>query len=195
MFFHGRKTQFSEKDLAVYMQAIEYCSDAVVVADKEGIIVYANDAVLKVLDLKREEVIGSDLKQWGSSMGEEYYEAMWATLKEDRNPFRGEIRGTRKNGDEYVAYVQIFPVLDEGKNPQGFLGIEQDITSEQAVVRLRARTQDLNIVNEHLAKEKAESEALLQSIGEGVVATDRDGKITFMNQAAQTMLGWGGEEA
>lgn len=195
MFFRARKTQFSENDLAIYTQALERCSDAIVVADADGTILHANAAVLKVLDVRPEEVVGTDLKQWGASMGKEYHEAMWATLMQDKNSFRGEIRGTRKNGDEYVVYVQIIPLLGERKDIQGFLGIEQDITSEQAVVRLRARTGDLNVLNDHLAKEKAESEALLRSIGEGVIATDREGKITFMNQAAQTMLGWRGDEA
>ena len=138
MFFRPRKTQFLQKDIAVYMQAVEHCSDVIVVADKDGAILYANAAVLKVLDLSPEEVVGTDLKQWGASMGKEYHGAMWATLMRDKNFFRGEIRGTRKNGDRYVAYVQIIPLLGEGKNIRGFLGIEEDMTSDQAVVRLRA---------------------------------------------------------
>ena len=40
-----------------------------------------------------------------------------------------------------------------------------------------------------LAEAKAKDEALLQSIGEGVIGVDLSGKIIFANQAAQTMLG------
>ena len=53
---------------------------------------------------------------------------------------------------------------------------------------------------EKLAKEKidairVEDEALLASIGEGVVAIDREGKVTFINRAAEQMLYLKSEEA
>jgi len=36
----------------------------------------------------------------------------------------------------------------------------------------------------------AKNEALLESIGDGVIATDAKGKVILMNQSAQEMLGW-----
>lgn len=172
------------------MLAMEHCSDSVVIADNRGTIQYANSVTFKVMGQTPEEVIGTDMERWGETMGKEYHKAMWETLTKDKKFFRGEMRATRNNGETYFAYVQIFPLLDEQKELLGFLGITQDITSGQAVVRLRARTDDLDILNKQLAKEKSEDEALLRSIGEGVVATDREGKITFTNEAAQMMLGW-----
>jgi len=41
-----------------------------------------------------------------------------------------------------------------------------------------------------LAQERAESEALFSSIGEGIIATDGDGKITRINDAALGILGY-----
>lgn len=41
-----------------------------------------------------------------------------------------------------------------------------------------------------LAKEKAEAEALLNSIGDGIIATDQEGKIIMVNKAVEEMLGW-----
>ena len=35
----------------------------------------------------------------------------------------------------------------------------------------------------------------LGSIGDGVIATDKDGLVTFMNKIAQNLTGWDGEEA
>src|SRR3989344_3147985 len=37
---------------------------------------------------------------------------------------------------------------------------------------------------------KAKDDALLESIGDGVIAVDMDGKIIIMNKSAQEMLGW-----
>jgi two-component system sensor histidine kinase VicK len=50
--------------------------------------------------------------------------------------------------------------------------------------------EDFQVERERLAQAKAKDEALLASIGDGVVATDQDGRIILMNQAAERMLGW-----
>ena len=41
---------------------------------------------------------------------------------------------------------------------------------------------------ENISKENAKNQALLSSIGDGVVATDEKGLIIWMNQAAEKML-------
>lgn len=41
-----------------------------------------------------------------------------------------------------------------------------------------------------LKTEKMQAEVILQHIDEGVVATDSEGNVTFMNQAAEKLLGW-----
>src|SRR3989344_900893 len=45
-----------------------------------------------------------------------------------------------------------------------------------------------------LAEDRAKDEALLESIGDGVLATDLSGKIVACNRAAELMLKWGREE-
>ncbi|MGL1904226.1 MAG: PAS domain S-box protein [Fibrobacterales bacterium] len=46
-----------------------------------------------------------------------------------------------------------------------------------------------------LAAEKERLAVTLRSIGDGVITTDPDGKITMLNKAAEVMAGWGSEEA
>jgi PAS domain S-box-containing protein len=43
---------------------------------------------------------------------------------------------------------------------------------------------------EALARSRDEVSTVLQSISEAVIATDRDGKVTLMNRAAESMTGW-----
>ncbi|MFA6604286.1 MAG: ATP-binding protein [Patescibacteria group bacterium] len=60
--------------------------------------------------------------------------------------------------------------------------------------KVRARTSLLEL-NEGLTElQKARIEALLASIGEGVAATDRDGKISFINDAARRNMWWRSSE-
>lgn len=59
------------------------------------------------------------------------------------------------------------------ENKKHLLKALNDLAAEKAVVE----------------RDKAKDEALLESIGEGVIATDEKGIIIFVNRAAVTMLG------
>ncbi len=50
-------------------------------------------------------------------------------------------------------------------------------------------------VEQALAAEKERLRVTLRSIGEGVIATDREGRVVLMNQVAETLTGWTQEEA
>ena len=50
--------------------------------------------------------------------------------------------------------------------------------------------EDLEAARVTIEIEKAKDEAMLASIGEGVIAVDNDKKILVMNRAAEKMLGW-----
>lgn len=65
---------------------------------------------------------------------------------------------------------------------------------EDSNIATRNLLEDLQIEKETLAYANAKDEALLASIGDGVIATDKEGKIILMNQAAHNMLGLTQEE-
>ncbi len=56
--------------------------------------------------------------------------------------------------------------------------------------RFRQVSVDFKKTKLKIEKDKAKEEAMLSSIGDGVVATDKNGVIIFFNQAAKEMLSW-----
>jgi len=54
--------------------------------------------------------------------------------------------------------------------------------------------EDLDAEREKLAIAKAKDEAMLASIGDGLIAVDNDGRVTVANKAATDILGWKREE-
>jgi len=78
-----------------------------------------------------------------------------------------------------------------------FVAIFQDTTASKQILKdledaktaARNVLEDLQVEKETLAYANSKDEALLASIADGVIATDRDGRITLMNRAAQKMLG------
>lgn len=61
---------------------------------------------------------------------------------------------------------------------------------ENLEIKVEERTKSLNLAMEDLEKSKVRTEALLSSIGDGVVATDIAGRVIFINEAASKMIGW-----
>lgn len=59
---------------------------------------------------------------------------------------------------------------------------------------LAANITDLQVANADLKKERAKAEAILASIGEGVVATDEAGRVLFINETAAELLGYSQHE-
>lgn len=61
--------------------------------------------------------------------------------------------------------------------------------------KVKKRTRDLNNTLERMEESKAVDDAILKSIGNGVVVVDNQGKIMFINDAALSLLGLEREEA
>src|SRR3989339_22055 len=59
--------------------------------------------------------------------------------------------------------------------------------------KLQIVARDFKKTKIKIERDKAKEEAMLSSIGDGVVATDKDGKIIFFNQATKDMLAWGND--
>ena len=79
-----------------------------------------------------------------------------------------------------------------------FMGIFQDITDRKVIEKNLADAnaasrnvlEDLQVERDALAHAKAKDEALLESLGEGLIAVDNDRKITVVNKVATDTLGW-----
>ena len=58
------------------------------------------------------------------------------------------------------------------------------------ITSVRDNQENLQTAKLNVEKEKVKDEALLVSIGEGILATDSQGKITIVNRVAERIIGW-----
>jgi PAS domain S-box-containing protein len=136
-------------ELQKFQLAVENASDQIVIADPDGIILYANKAVTNISGFSIEEIIGKKAGVlWGKQMPLEFYRKMWKTIKTDKKVFVSELTNKRKDGEEYIAEVRIAPIMDETGNVIFFVCIQRDITKAKEVDR--AKTEFVSLASHQL---------------------------------------------
>jgi PAS domain S-box-containing protein len=129
------------RDLEKFKLAVEGVSDHIIIADKDGIILFANHAVEEITGFSPQEIIGKKVgtkELWGGEMDKAFYEKLWKTIKIDKKPLVSEINNHRKNGEKYIAKASISPILDKNGDVAFFVAIERDITKEKMVDKAKS---------------------------------------------------------
>jgi PAS domain S-box-containing protein len=209
------KTELAARDLEKFKLAVDGASDHIVITDPDGIILYANRAVEKITGFSQEEVLGQKAgskQNWGGLMEKSIYEGMWYVIKTYKNTFVGGLKNKRKNGEEYLVYANISPILDKDKNVRFFVGIERDVTEEKRqteeitrkTLELEAQQKTTLEILEEVKKEKEKTELAARDLekfklavdgaSDHIVITDPDGIILYANKAVEKITGFSQEE-
>jgi diguanylate cyclase (GGDEF)-like protein/PAS domain S-box-containing protein len=149
----------------------------VYIASREGDIITANPALVEMLGYESVE----DLKAAGQTtvlyVNPVDRERVFARLEAQGLVKNFEYRLRRKDGTEIVVLENSRAILDEANRIIAHEGTITDITE-----RKRAETR--------VFEEKERAQVTLQSIGDGVITTDADGNVDYINPVAQDLTGW-----
>jgi PAS domain S-box-containing protein len=162
----------------------------------------ANPAFCRLLDAERAALLGELLIKVVPVSGvgrvlallDQVYRTGEAASAVDQEHIQPE------RGHSYWTYT-VWPILDGRGCAVGLVLLVTDTTAhhrdEQDVVDTRAINEQLLIAGlreqelaEQLGRQLAFTNAITSSLGEGVYALDRAGHFTFVNPAAERMLGW-----
>lgn len=104
--------------------------------------------------------------------------------------FHAEYRIKTIGGEYKWVLSRGHAVWGENDRVERIAGSTTDISRTKDVEAvLQSKTDELRKANEVVKREKVKYEALLTSIGDGLIATDKDGHIIAMNPQAGIMLG------
>ncbi len=118
--------------------ALNYVTDHIVITDKDGIVLYANEMAEKITGFSLSEIIGKKVgskETWGGQMSVDFYSGMWKKINNGKK-FSGFIKNKKKNGELYDAYITIFPVKIKS-NLEYFVSLERDITHEKELDKMK----------------------------------------------------------
>ncbi|MCD8484343.1 PAS domain S-box protein [Candidatus Woesebacteria bacterium] len=170
----------SEAPIDPFRLLVDGTSSHLIVTDENGLIVFANQAAQDITGFSLSEMMGSTPRLWGGEMPAQFYQDLWQKIKVERKTVVHEIQNRRKNGQKYFALARITPLIEEDQ-VIGFIASEEDITERVQMEKA-------------ILLDKQKDEAMLNSIGEGLVAHDQSGNVILMNAAAQTMLGYSSDD-
>jgi len=138
-------------------------------------ILLANEAAASLIGLSPEQLAGRD----PADLVKPAYRALFRKtmsrhLAEETAPNRLEIQLI--NGDDAGLWVEAQSTLIEHHGSNAILTIARDVSYRK----------NLEV---SLSRSKRQAQYTLESISEAVITTDNEGRIDYMNQAAETMTG------
>ncbi|MDP3725613.1 MAG: PAS domain S-box protein, partial [bacterium] len=92
----------------------------------------------------------------------------------------------QKAKDLEINQIAMLNLLEDAERQTKFLSDSQRATTNIL--------EDLDVARDKAEQERARDEALLSSIGDGVIAVDYDERTIFVNKVAEKMLGWSFQE-
>jgi PAS domain S-box-containing protein len=151
--------------------------------DAKGVYTYVSPSTKWVYGYSPEKVIGKTPFDFMPREEAKKIKKEFAKIAKQRKTFEDLINPAKHRGGKIlIMETSGTPVFDENNQFVGYRGTARDITKRKKAENA------LREVQERLA-------VTLKSIGDGVIATDIEGRITVMNDAAQELTGWKIDEA
>ncbi|WP_374243638.1 PAS domain S-box protein [Zoogloea sp.] len=148
--------------------AVEQSPASVIITDTAGTIEYVNQAFERTSGYTAAEAVGQRVGFVKSGQTPpETYASLWATLQAGQ-PWEGEFINRRKNGETWVEFARVSPIVQAGGGVTHYLSIQQDITErkhveaelaryrDQLEQRVAERTRQLEETNEVLSQRSTE---------------------------------------
>jgi diguanylate cyclase (GGDEF)-like protein/PAS domain S-box-containing protein len=160
-----------------YRGLFESVIDGVYIASREGDLITVNPALVEMLGYET----AAELKNAGRTtmlyVNPIDRERVFARLEAEGFVKNFEYRLRRKDGTEIVVLENSRAIHDENGDVVAHEGTITDITERK-------------LAETRVFEEKERAQVTLQSIGDGVITTDAEGNVDYINPVAQDLTGW-----
>lgn len=170
--------QLSAEDASLFIRNMK---DTLYRVDKTGHLTYVSPASEKLTGYNYDELIGMQVTDL--YMHPEKRAIFLNDLSESGGTLDNyEVELKHRDGHSVWVLINVRTILDENNEPINIEGLIRNITK-------------IKNIEEALNFEKERAQITLKSIVDGVITTNSDGKIEYMNPSAETITGWKSDEA
>ncbi len=121
----------SERLRALMNDAVDQAAEVILMTDRDGVITYVNPAFESVYGYSRSEALGKTPRILKSGhYGADEYERFWQTILAGTS-VRDEVVNRRADGTLVTVDRSVTPVLNENREPVGFLSVQTDVTARK----------------------------------------------------------------
>ena len=189
-----------------YRMLVEEMSEGALTLTAQGVVLYANRRFAEMVKTPLENVIGNPISTWMAPDAQ----AIFAPLLNPRNgpadPRRQQLELVASDALRVPVLLSVSRLQVKGL-PDAFGLVATDLTEQrkseavaaserQAREQLDAANQARRVLLSVIEDQKRAEESIrlqahmLNTIGQAVIATDRDGLITYANRFVENLYGW-----
>ena len=172
-----------QKELEQILRKVLDLSPAGICLAERRVIKWANPEMARLFGYKDVKEL-EDLPARDCYASDEEYERVGKilyTVLKNGVPAQTEALFRRKDGSTFWGIIKM-STFDPEAPQKRVIAAVMDISEKKRL-------------EEELFKEKELFEVTLMSIGDGVICTDKEGRVRFINKTAQKLTGWSEEEA
>lgn len=164
----------------------------ILITDAESRCVYSNAAYQRLSGRTAEEVNGSCWSSVIHPQDQMRVIRRWQDSHEKQTPFQCEARMKQADGQDIWTRRHISEMhegMHEGMPGRFYAHTVEDISVKKAKEALMAR------FGERVTDDEMRAQVMLDFIGDGLICTDIDNHITYLNRVAEKLTGFSREEA
>ena len=137
-----------EQEMRRLAVVVEQSTEAIMITDVDGDILYVNAAFEETTGYNAEEALGRrpDILQSGKH-DKEFYDKLWKTISSGKN-WEGRFTNRNKEGSLFEVEAVIYPIRDPDGKVLNYVTISRDITQEAAIEKHLRQQQKMNAVGE-----------------------------------------------
>jgi PAS domain S-box-containing protein len=166
-----------EREAQFRAQLLDVVDAAVIATDARGTVTHWSAGAERLYGWSAEEACGSSI--WELSVGASPADVIDAVREHGR--WEGELEGRNRTGTAFPTDVRLTAIVDDTGQLTGIVGVGVDVSERHR------QAWELRSARDHLR-------AVTDSMGEGLLVNDVDGRVNYLNASAERMLGWTSKE-